>query len=76
MKPPVNEEVLGWHPAWVDADYNAIGIRICFRHDDEDWTSAVWDNYQDNYHAEFTKGEADRPRYWCFRPPLPQSHAG
>lgn len=29
-KPPEGEEVLAYHPSWIDEDFNPRGIRIGF----------------------------------------------
>jgi hypothetical protein len=49
---PVNSEVLGYSPKWVDEDYNPEGVRICFINDEGVWSSARWDNEQDRYETE------------------------
>lgn len=47
-KPPVGQEVLAYHPDWIDEDFNPKGIRVGFWNG-EDFTSAHWWDYQDCY---------------------------
>lgn len=42
-------EVIGYHPDWIDADFNPEGIRVCFQNDGERWHSARWYDSQDCY---------------------------
>lgn len=53
--PPIGVEVIGFHPDWIDLDYNPNGWRICFRNGDGSiWISSVWDNVLDYYHTDDT----------------------
>lgn len=47
--PPICEEVIAYRSDWVDADFNPRGIRVGFRTEDNDFTSAYWWDYQDDY---------------------------
>src|SRR5712671_917890 len=49
--PEVYKPVIGFADRWVHQDYNEMGMRECFRNDDE-WQSAAWNNYQDCYYIE------------------------
>lgn len=53
QKPPLGQEVLAYHPDWVDEDFNPKGIRIGFQDlsegDDGDFVSAHYWSYQDCY---------------------------
>lgn len=48
-KPPIGEDVLAYHPDWINEDFNPRGIRIGFSLDDGDFVSAHWWDYQDCY---------------------------
>lgn len=48
-KPPEGEEVLAYHPSWIDEDFNPRGIRIGFWNGGDDFKSAHWWDYQDCY---------------------------
>ena len=48
-KPPEGEEVLTYHPSWIDEDFNPRGIRIGFWNGGDDFKSAHWWDYQDCY---------------------------
>lgn len=54
-KPPMGQEVLAYHPDWINEDFNPKGTRIGFQ-GEKDFTSAHWWSYQDCYmtisHAE------------------------
>lgn len=39
-KPPEGEEVLAYHPSWIDEDFNPRGIRIGFWNGGDDFKSA------------------------------------
>jgi len=65
--PPVNIEVLGWSPEWVDEDYNRSGVRTCFMGDDFLWTSSEWDNVQDEYVTNYHS----LPHCWQLKPAPP-----
>ena len=43
------EEVLAYHPSWIDEDFNPRGIRIGFWNGGDDFKSAHWWDYQDCY---------------------------
>lgn len=50
---PIEEmEVLGYHPNQIDLDFNLKGIRVGFMMDDGTFTSARWNNEQDNQFAD------------------------
>jgi hypothetical protein len=42
-------EVIGYHPDWIDADFNPNGTRVGFFTDDGRFQSAKWLDYQDTY---------------------------
>lgn len=46
-KPSEGEEVLAYHPSWIDEDFNPRGIRIGFWNGGDDFKSAHWWDYQD-----------------------------
>lgn len=48
QKPPIGEEVIAYHPDWIDEDNNPKGTRIGWQ-GDEDFTSAHWWAHQDCY---------------------------
>lgn len=48
QKPPMGEEVIAYHPDWIDEDNNPKGTRIGWQ-GDEDFTSAHWWANQDCY---------------------------
>lgn len=48
-KPSEGEEVLAYHPSWIDEDFNPRGIRIGFWNGGDDFKSAHWWDYQDCY---------------------------
>lgn len=48
-KPSEREEVLAYHPSWIDEDFNPRGIRIGFWNGGDDFRSAHWWDYQDCY---------------------------
>lgn len=42
--------VIGYHPEWVDEDFNPKGVRECFRYGDgTDWHTAKWVDGPDVY---------------------------
>ena len=41
-KPSEGEEVLAYHPSWIDEDFNPRGIRIGFWNGGDDFKSAHW----------------------------------
>ncbi len=63
--PEVCKPVIGYAATWIDDDYNPIGVRECFRNDDE-WQSAAWNNYQDCYDIE-----VGAPDFWMPYPDPP-----
>lgn len=56
-KPEVGVPVLGYHPEWVNEDFNPTGVCECWIDEDGEWTSAQWDNDQDSYHTHSA--------FWC-----------
>lgn len=47
---PIEEmEVIGYHPDWIDPDFNPKGTRVGFMRDDGVFISAKWWDYQDAY---------------------------
>lgn len=62
QNPPYGLEVIGYHKSWIHPDFNADGIRICFRNDDDEWISAVWIDEQDYYSSfDTTDGNEKDP---------------
>lgn len=77
--PPVCTEVLGWHPAWVDEDYNPEGVCVCFLTDDDadTWMVSVWDNEQDTWQDHTTgmrkyNEQTPMPTHWMQKPTPPK----
>lgn len=56
-KPSEGEEVLAYHPSWIDEDFNPRGIRIGFWNGGDDFKSAHWWDYQDCYITISITGE-------------------
>ena len=48
-KPTEGEEVLAYHPSWIDEDFNPRSIRIGFWNGGDDFKSAHWWDYKDCY---------------------------
>lgn len=72
VSPPFSEPVDGYHPDWVDEDFNPDGIRECFWTGSEDephWFCAAWLDYQDCYETV----ENQPPTHWRKRPAPPPS---
>lgn len=63
--PEVCKPVIGYADKWVDSEYNEMGMRECFR-SDEEWQSANWNNYQDCWDVE-----VGPPDYWMPYPGTP-----
>jgi len=42
-------EVIGFHPEWIDEDFNPNGTRVGFVNADAGFTCARWCNYHDCY---------------------------
>ena len=63
-KPSEGEEVLAYHPSWIDEDFNPRGIRIGFWNGGDDFKSAHWWDYQDCYitisHCDCDDKDAER----------------
>lgn len=66
--PDIGVEVLGFHPSWIDEDYNPDGIRVCFR-DDLDWYCARWNNSHDYYVTD--ESDLAMPEKWMYKPARP-----
>lgn len=49
--PPVGEEVIAFSHRWINVDFNPKGIRIGFRTEEDNFVSAYWWDYQDDYTA-------------------------
>ena len=74
--PPVGEEVIAYNHKWINEDFNPRGFRVGFRNDENDFISAYWWDYQDDYIAiaewkckdnpGFSKELAENifPEYW------------
>jgi hypothetical protein len=68
-KPDNGRPVRGFHPNWIDEDFNIDGIRECFICGDGDqWVSAAWNDYADCYE---TTEEA--PIAWLDSPESPSN---
>ena len=69
-KPPEGEEVLAYHPSWIDEDFNPRGIRIGFWNGGDDFKSAHWWDYQDCYitisHCDCDDNSLFSDRIICF----------
>lgn len=66
--PEMGVPVLGYHPSWIDEDFNKDGIRECFRSGDG-WISSIWVDYQDFFATSLT----DAPSHWMPRPTPPET---
>lgn len=67
--PEQGVEVIGFHPDWIDEDFNPQGVRVCFINDDGNWWQAWWVDYQDSYETYITESG---PSYWVPKPNKPQ----
>lgn len=58
-------DVIGFHPDWVDEDFNPKGVRICC-YTDSGWYCAKWVDCHDCY-AGLSEGDGDlaRPTHWA-----------
>lgn len=54
-KPSEGEEVLAYHPSWIDEDFNPRGIRIGFWNGGDDFKSAMHGDTNYNPTPEFTQ---------------------
>ena len=73
-KPELGVEVLLYSEKWINEDYNPKGIRVGFWCDVQEWVSAYWCNYHDEYHTrtsceddekfEDSKAENQIPTHW------------
>lgn len=66
--PEQGVEVVGFHPDWINEDFNPNGTRACFLDGDETWYSARWCNYHDSFESENTE---KAPIYWFPMPVKP-----
>lgn len=46
-------EVIGYHPGWVDEDFNPKGTRIGFFTDEGEFCCARWNDSQDTYITDY-----------------------
>lgn len=53
--PPIGTEVLGFHPSWIDEDYNPEGTCACFICDEGYWTIAKWCGTCDEWHTAYSE---------------------
>lgn len=60
-------EVIGFHPEWIDQDFNPNGTRIGFIGGDDTFISARWWDYQDTY----VNDENVMPTHYMFIPTNP-----
>lgn len=58
-------EVIAFHPAWINEDFNPNGIRVGFVNGDGNFFSAEWNDHQDTYQ----NNEQHFPTHWQ---PLPE----
>lgn len=73
--PPENgSEVLGYHPEWIDEDYNNDGVCLCFKIDTDAWIVSQWCGTHDEWHTRVS-GEEDpygkptpSPVIWTTKP--------
>lgn len=69
--PEMGRQVIGFHPEWIDADFNQRGIRECFRTGDgTEWINATWVDHQDCYREGY-----EAPLLWCEYPLSPTPDA-
>lgn len=47
--PPIGVEVIAYSKKWINQDFNPRGFRVGFRTGDNDFISAYWWDYQDDY---------------------------
>ena len=78
--PPIGVEVIAYNHKWINEDFNPKGTRVGFRTDENDFISAYWWDYQDDYVGisgwkcegtpEFSDEliESREPEYWL---PIP-----
>lgn len=51
--PPVGAVVIGYHPDWVDDDFNPTGVRECLLNCEEgEWLSGKWYDCQEGWKIE------------------------
>lgn len=65
--PPQGRQVIGYHPCWIDNDFNPRGIRECFRTGDgTEWINATWVDHQDCYREGYEAPIMwhDYPKLW------------
>lgn len=48
---PTGIELLLFNEKWIDEDFNPNGVRIGFKDDLTNWTTAQYSNYQDCYYT-------------------------
>jgi len=60
--PPNGCTYIGYHPDWIDPDYNKRGTRECFL-GGAGTISAQWNDYQDTY-----QNCEQEPESWCYYP--------
>lgn len=80
--PPFGTEVLGYHPTWIDDDFNPEGVRVCYLQEQLDepdlWCIAIWDNDMDNW-CNYTQLEkrydeqVAAPSHWMQKPTPPKN---
>lgn len=49
LLPPISIEVIAYNHKWINEDFNPNGTRVGFRTSDDDFISAYWWDYQDDY---------------------------
>lgn len=50
---PEGSEVLLFNEKWIDEDFNPNGVRIGFKCDLTNWTSAYYSSYKDCYFTRY-----------------------
>jgi len=58
--PEKNIEVIGYNSEWINEDFNPNGTRICCFIDNEEWTTAKWNDIHDCYIST----SKDSPTHW------------
>jgi len=64
---PLEMEVLGYNPDWIDEDFNPDGTRLCCCIDNLYWVSTAWCSAHDCY----ISSDSDTPTHWI---PLPSTN--
>jgi hypothetical protein len=60
-------EVIGFHPSWIDPDFNPNGTRVGFIGGEGEFISSKWVDYQDCY----TEDDTTTPTHYMYIPKHP-----